>query len=497
MTILDILNQIAATDSTIEKQRILEANKGNEVLKQVFRMAYHPRLQYGIKKIPVYDNSRKIVNCDLETTMLKFLENDLATRVFTGNTAISALAQKLSALQPEDAIVAERIIKRDLDCGAGATIANKVWKGLIPKQPQMLATAMSAKALEAIKFPAYAQLKADGARCFAEIRGDAAEDVKFLSRAGNEYQGLDSLKYELIAMTRAYREKNGPCMVDGELVFLGIKPAPKIDLENLFDESLEIEKAEAPKIDVAMRAESNGIANKSLKGTINKAEAAAMSFQVWDLVPLECLYGTDKSDHYSVRFADLLAAVEGSTRVFPVESQVVNNIAEARAIYKSYVEQGLEGIILKNLEGVWENKRSKNQVKFKEEITIDLRVVGVIEHSKDSTKLGALMVRSDDNLIRAKVGSGFTDTNATKVKGEWIEIPYDELDELNRTKLMNEADDIIGKIVEMKCNGWITAEGRKDYVSLFLPIILRFRDDKDETSTVADMFPEALQVIEV
>lgn len=498
MSILDILNQIAATDSTNEKQAILEANKGNEVLKRVFRMAYHPRLQYGIKKIPVYDNSRKVVNCDLESTLLEFLERDLATRVLTGNTAIGALAQKLTALQPEDAIVAERIIKRDLDCGASSTIANKVWKGLIPKQPQMLASSMSAKALESIKYPAYAQLKADGARCFAEIRGENIEDVKFLSRAGNEYQGLDALKSELIAMTRAFRQEFGPCMVDGELVYLAQAAVQKVSLEDMFDENQSgatVAEAMSDQKNVVLRSESNGIANKSLKGSISRQEAASMSFQVWDLVPLDVIYDGKKSDEYSLRFAQLLGAIGNSRRVFAVENTVVNNIDEARAIYKEYVTQGLEGIILKNTFGLWENKRSKNQVKFKEEITIDLRIVDIQEHSKDASKLGAVHLRSDDGLIRVRCGSGFTDTNAVKVKGEWVEIPFDELDELNRTKLMTLADDLLGTIAEIKCNGWIAAEGRTDSVSLFLPIILKLRRDKDETNALADVFPDALAVV--
>lgn len=497
MSILDILNQIAATDSINEKLEILKQNADNETLKRVFRMAYHPRLQYGIKKIPNYEKGNKIVNVNLEDHVLDMLERDLARRVFTGNTAIQALTQSLDALQPHDAEVVERIIKRDLDCGAGATLANKIWKNLIPKQPQMLATAMSAKALESIKFPAMAQLKADGARCFAEIRGENVEDVKLLSRAGNEYLGLDNLKYQLIAMTRAYRETHaGGCMIDGELVYLGYQPPKRVNLEDMFDDKpVEPKQVERPKIDVALRAESNGIANKSLKGTINQQEAAYMSFQVWDLVPLRAIYDEELSIEYDKRYAQLLEIAEGSNRIFPVESTIVHNIEEARAIYKEYVAAGLEGIILKNTFGLWENKRSKNQVKFKEEITIDLRIVDVQEHSKDPSKLGAVHLRSDDGLIRVRCGSGFTDTNAIKVKGEWIDIPFDELDELNRTKLMAESEALIDTIAEIKCNGWIAAEGRTDYVSLFLPIILKLRRDKDQTNTLADVFPDALSVV--
>lgn len=498
--ILDILNKIAATDSTNEKLAILKLNANRTNMQDVYRLAYHPRLQYGIKKVPDYI----VQGSDTETTLdqvLHILEHTIAARKVTGHAAIALLSESLAGLPEADAIVVERIIKRDLECGASSTIANKVWKNLIPKQPQMLASAMSEKALAEIKYPAYAQLKADGARCFAEIRGETVDDVKLLSRAGNEYLGLDLIKQELINRTKAYRSVHGSVMVDGELVYFAQEKTgtQAVGLDWMFD-NVEVQKEELKpneKKVVALRSESNGIANKSLKGTIGKQEAASMSFQIWDLVPLDVVYGEVKSSiNYEVRFNLLSEIFADSRQIVVIENTIVNNVEEAKAIYKEYVAQGLEGIILKNIDSLWENKRSKNLVKFKEEIIIDLRVVGIQPHSKDPSKLGAIFVESDDRKIKVRCGSGFTDTNAVKVKGEWIPIPFDELDELNRTKLMSLEDEVIGRIVEIKCNGWISAEGRKDSVSLFLPIIMSFRNDKDETNIIDDVFPEASKYLE-
>ncbi|ADG60105.1 gp30 DNA ligase [Acinetobacter phage Acj9] len=501
--ILDVLNSLAATDSTNEKLAILKANMRNGLLETVYRLAYHPRLQYGIKKIPYFDAQ----SSDTETTLpdaLCFIETILATRLMTGNKAIAELQRLLNGLPEADAEVVRRVIKRDLECGASSTLANKVWKNLIPKQPQMLASSMSEKALSEITYPAFAQLKADGARCFAEIRGEAIDDVKLLSRAGNEYLGLTALKYELISATREYREKHGPVMVDGEIVAMKRSVAVKASksLEEMFDSTLEQvtgQEKPADQKDVVLRSETNGIANKSLKGTITPQEAELMSFQVWDLVPLNVVYAEKtgpKSLPYDQRFEALAALFKYSNKVFIIENTIVNNLAEAKAIYKEYVLQGLEGIILKNIEALWENKRSKNLVKFKEEISIDLRIVGVQVHSKDANKLGAVLLESDDRKIRVRCGSGFTDTNAIKVKGIWVPIPFDELDELNRTKLMLEEDELIGTIAEIKCNGWIAAEGRTDSVSLFLPIIKQLRRDKDETNSIGDVFPEAAKYLD-
>lgn len=479
--ILDVLNKIAATDSTNEKLAILKLNANHTNMMDVYRLAYHPRLQYGIKKIPYYD----IQSSDTERTLeeaLHLLEKVIATRKVTGNAAIAMLTDYLSSLPQADAIIVERIIKRDLECGASATMANKVWKDLIPKQPQMLASSYSEKALSFIKFPAYAQLKADGARSFAEIYGDDVEDVKMYSRAGNEYKGLDNLKKELISRTKAYREVHGAAMVDGELVYIA-PSAPKSALESMMGE--QDQKA------VVLRSESNGIANKSLKGTINQQEAAYMSFQVWDLVPTKSIYDSEKSSSYKVRFEQLESMFEGSQRVLTIENTLVNNIEEAKAIYKNYVEQGLEGIILKNIDSIWENKRSKNLVKFKEELMVDLRIVDVQVHSKDENKLGAVILASDDGKIKVRCGSGFTDTDQIKVNGKWIDIPFEDLDELNRKRLWTLKDQLIGTIAEIKCNGWVAAEGRTSNVSLFLPIIQKLRIDKTETNTFEEAFPDA------
>lgn len=480
--ILALLNTIAKTDSTNAKLDLLKVNQHNETLKRVYRLTYHPQLQYGIKKIPDFVESKSDFENVLENA-LDFIENKLATRSITGNAAISSLSSILSTLSKSDAEVVCRIIKRDLECGASSTMANKVWKNLIPKQPQMLASAYSEKALKDINYPAYAQLKADGARCFAEIRGVELDDVKLLSRAGNEYHGLIDLKLELIELFKQVESSypEGIC-VDGELVY--IPEHKKLGLDFLMDDKPSENV-------VAMRSESNGIANKSLKKTITQIEAQSMSFQVWDLIPLNAIYGNEKSSQYSVRFFELKDLVVKSTRLILIENTLVFNIEQAREIYKSYVEKGLEGIILKNRESVWENKRSKNLLKFKEEIMVDLRVVDVQVHSKDSNKLGAIICESDDKKIRVKCGSGFSDTTQTKVNGQWIDIPFDDLDELNRTKIWKNKDALIGQIVEIKCNGWVTAEGRTSNVSLFLPIIQKIRYDKTETNTFEEAFPDA------
>lgn len=482
--ILDIINELASIGSTKEKEAIIRRHKDNELLKRVFRMAYDGKLQYYIKKWPEPIKSRGIVTLE---TALDFLENELATRKITGNAAIEKLAMYISDLSTGTDAGEEEVLKkvllRDLRCGASRSIANKVWKGLIPEQPQMLASSYDEKGIEKnIKFPAFAQLKADGARAFAEIRGDELDDVKILSRAGNEYLGLDLLKQQLIEMTKEARERHpGGVMIDGELVYHAIA-APAGPLDDIFGDLPELSKAKEFKEE--SRTMSNGLANKSLKGTISAKEAAGMKFQVWDYVPLDVVYSEGKQSGfaYDVRFRALELMVQGYSQMILIENHIVHNLDEAKAIYRKYVDEGLEGIILKNIGAFWENTRSKNLYKFKEVITIDLRIVDIYEHSKQPGKAGGFYLESECGLIKVKAGSGLKDK------------PGKDAHELDRTKIWENKNDYIGGILESECNGWLAAEGRTDYVKLFLPIAIKMRRDKDVANTFADIWGDFHEV---
>lgn len=493
--IIDILNELAATDSINEKKAIMEREKGNELLKRVFIMAYSKRFNYGIKKWGT--RAKDEIHLTLED-MLYMLEEKLAKRVVTGNAAIEKLEIALSQTSEGDAEVIRRVLMRDLECGTGPTIANKIWKNCIPEQPQMLASAYDEKLIQKhIKWPAFAQLKADGARCFAEVTDDG---VKFFSRAGNEYQGLHKLAKELMIITEDARKRHpSGVMIDGELVYHAPKVEPKADndLFGMFEEPEELSKAaEFQNVD---RSTSNGLANKSLKGTISQVEASGMKLQAWDYVPLDVVYseGEKPGFAYDVRFRALEAmiaegvALHGFDSVILIENQWVYNLKEAREVYKKYVDQGLEGIILKNMGSFWENKRSKNLIKFKEVIDIAMEIVGFYPHSKDPNKLGGVQLKSLCGKITSDCGSGFKDTTRVKVKGKWVDIPIDERDEMDRERLMVEAlsGNLVGRIADCECNGWVHSKGRKDgTVGIFLPIIKGFRFDKTSADTFEDVF---------
>lgn len=471
MSKLSILTQIRDTESNNEKLALLKSHKDDIILKDIFRLAYSKNIQFGIKKIPEYSHKNTTVNLPYG---LNFLEFSLANREYTGNTAIDKLTEVLENLSPEDASVIKLVLQRDLECGCSASSANKVWSGLIPEQPKMLATAQSEKSLGKIIYPAYAQLKADGARCFAEIRNnDGNPTVKLLSRAGNEYTGLDHINEELIKYTtrlRDFSKTSEGITIDGELLFT---------------------KRDANGELLVLRSESNGIANKSLKNTILPEEAKNMILTVWDTYTLESAYNNEKSSTYKNRFHLVQQMFGESNFVVPIENNIVHNLNEAKLVYQKYVDQGLEGIILKNINSLWENKRSPNQVKFKEVVDIDMEIVDVYPHKKDENKLGGFSLKSKCGKVTVNCGSGLTDTTRVRDKKTkvWIDIPLENRDALDRELLWTKREELIGKILEVECNGWITSKSRKDgTVGLFLPIAKQIRLDKESANTFEDAF---------
>lgn len=474
--VYDIIVELASIGSTKEKEKILTKYKNNTLLKDVFRLTYSKQVNFYLRKFPEFE-------IDEETKTLSdglsYLENILSKRVLTGQAGVAGLISVLKHMSSKDIDVIRRVINRDLECGVGRSIPNKVWKNIIPEQPQCLASPYSDKNLKKIVFPAYAQLKADGARCFAEI---VDGEVSFFSRAGNEYQGLDSLKIEILKLVK---DLEGNFVIDGELVYFPVKT--KTGLDDLFDD-----EDEEVSTDVAAREIGNGIVNKSLKNTISTEEADCIRYQTWDIIPYDVYYsdGAINSAPYSERLALLESIVDKSPRIEIVETEIVQNIDEARKIYRRYIELGLEGIILKNMDFIWANTRTVHMVKFKEEVDFDLEIIDAYCHSKDPDKLGGVTLRSRDGKLQFNCGSGFKDKDYDKDKaGNKVFIELKDRHELDRRFLWTQFINgrLVGSIISGVCTCALKVDGRDTY-SVFLGRVKCLRPDKTEANTFYEVF---------
>jgi hypothetical protein len=205
MSILNILNELAAEPSKLAKIAILEREKNNATLKRVFQVTYDPYLNFWIKKIPDYEKTPVgLVSLDGSIDRL----DALSSRQVTGNDAISRLIFILAECEEPEVI--ERIIQRDLRCGASESTPNKVWPNLIPTFDVMLAH----KDVSGIKFPAYAQIKYDGGRCHLHFDGKTATAYSRNGKVIDFCGALDASASKLMKAGEVF---------DGEIVFRNSK----------------------------------------------------------------------------------------------------------------------------------------------------------------------------------------------------------------------------------------------------------------------------------
>jgi ATP-dependent DNA ligase len=425
----NIFESLAATSSRLEKERILRESADNPTLKRVLFLALDPYTQFFIRRIPLYKTGVIKSKLTLEEALDEL--SKLSSRTFTGNAAYHHLQWILESLPADDAAVIVRIIEKDLRCGVSDATVNKIFPSLIPSYPVMLASGYDEKLMAKIQYPAFAQLKLDGMRFNAIV---SQGKVEFRSRSGKQIDLLGNLEDEFLALSKilSAEVKTGDMVFDGELI---VK-------EN----------------DVIMnRQKGNGILNKAVKGTISDKEAAMVCATIWDLIPLHAF----KMGFYNKYCKDRFEMLQNAEYHFPNKISLIKNIivkdeTEARATFEQFLSQGEEGIILKDQWGLWEDKRTKSQIKFKGELECDLLCVDWQEGTgKNVGKLGALVLQSADGVIRVNVGTGFTDEQ--------------------RDKYTKEAT--VSKIVAVRYNSRITDKNTGN-VSLFLPVFLELRYDK-------------------
>ena len=430
--IYTIIEQLASDNSRLAKEAILKKNTNNELLKQVFNLALNPFVQFYIRKIPSYDTAGDLNRKSLQEA----LENlsVLSDRVMTGHAAINHLQFILGSLSKEDAKIIERIIAKDMRCGVSEATINKIWPGTIPSYPVMLASGYDQKLVDKIKFPAYVQLKLDGMRFNAIVKGEV---VEYRSRNGKELT-IPNKFFDIpfITMSKYY----GVDMVfDGELLVVDAAGKP------------------------VNRQTGNGILSKSIKGTMSEQEAESVRATLWDAITFEKFSEGVETEPYDIRMAKLSNAISdmrGQKKqlghyVDLVWNKQVNDIYSAQKIFEKFLAEGQEGTILKSKDGIWEDKRSKTQIKFKGELECDLKVVDWEEGTgKNKGRLGALVCESNDGIIRVNVGSGYSD---------------EQRDEYTKK--------VIGKIVTVKYNARI--KDKSGVESLFLPVFIELREDKD------------------
>lgn len=422
----EILDQLEATSSSNEKAVILQKYESHVELRETIKHALDPMIVFGIKKIPEYKAGVGMIT--LERAIVKL--GMFSSGSVTGNKAIKHLQVILESVTEQDAIVIERIIKKDLRCGCGIKLVNKAYgRTVIADYP--CAKSEKYTTSNNLQLPWIAQRKEDGVRINAFLTKGV---VTFRTGNGKPVTTLGHLHNEIANSTLSFDD----VVLDGEFIVLDAKGK------------------------ILSRKAGNGIVNKAIRGTINDDEASRLRYVIWDAIPVEQF----EKGVSTVPYSDVLEYLQNrlntgdvlNNKISLVDTVIINSEEEAIAYYQLQRELGYEGSINKDYRYVWANNRSKFSLKMKAKETIDLRILRVLEGTGENVgKLGSFFVGTDDQDLTVNVGTGFS----------------------REQRIAYFNDNMIGKIIEVEYNEPIT--NRHGEKSLFLPVFKLIRDDKSDT----------------
>ena len=426
----NIIAEINESNSTNHKIAVLKKYQDNAVLQRVLKMTYdRVDFTYGMS----IEQIEKFKGVPSGTTNLIYvldkIEEKLCTRQLTGHAGLQYAANILSDLSAEDADLAKKIINRDLRINAGKTLINKVFPGLITKPVYMRCDVYSKKTAKNIKFPAIVQLKADGT--YREFTVDGGQ-VTARSRSGEDYEYPVLFKQMSTFPDGIYT---------GELTVRGIHD----------------------------RAKGNGLINS------DEPPHDDIVLELWDFIsPFEYTQAgkKDKKNPCTVQYVDRFRMLrdimsnQTPSNVSIIPFKFVDTLKDALEACSTWMNQGFEGAILKDLEGTFKDGTSKQQLKLKLQIDAEVRITGFTEGSKGTKregKIGAIEFANDEGTIKGRT-SGFSD---------------EQLDYFTENQAM-----LMGKVMTVQFNDLTKAEGN-DYYALSHPRFIEIRDDKDETDTLA------------
>ena len=420
--IQEILNE---SNSSKDKLAKLEQTKCDE-LARLFKLTYDlVKYTFNIKMT----NISLVRSGDLEPSIeiidLQILR-PLYTRELTGNAARDHLQSWFDKLTERAQEVLKCIIERDLRVNISSKTINKVYKNLIFELPYMRCSLMDS--VDRVSYPALLQEKMDGTYRTLIKQKDS---VQWYSRSGESYEHLLDVSD----------------IPDG--VYIGEMIAKLDDNMNAKD----------------IRYKSNGLLNSL------ESKHTLVTFYVWDYLSYEDFINGKCTKPYYERYNKVLENIRNNDNILAVQTTTVYNLDEALDISKTWISQGKEGGVLKDLNTPFENKTSKTQIKIKRILEIDLKVTGFEEgKGKRANTFGSILVESSDGKLKTKV-SGFTDEELVVINS-------------NREKYIN-------TVMAVECSDISKAKDSDTY-SVLYPRFKGIRPDKD----VADDLDRILSILD-
>lgn len=194
-------------------------------------------------------------------------------------------------------------------------------------------------------------------------------------------------------------------------------------------------------------------------------------FHVWDYITPEEYANAHNKVPNKTKYKDRLVKLSelvtdmNSPNIHVIENHEVKSIDEALELTSKWMDQDLEGGVLKDKDGIFKNGTSKHQLKLKLELDVDVRITGFQEGTPGTARektFGAVLFETDDGMIKGRA-SGFID---------------EQLEDFNSRRA-----EMIGKVITIRCND-ITRGRANEHYALSHPRFIEVRDDKTDTDTL-------------
>jgi DNA ligase-1 len=448
------IEKIAATSSKNDKQAMVKQFLAFDTFKRVLVAALDPLVTYGMQQVPDRTEGAAPGANTFENAPIWETLDKLAKRTLTGNDARDEVQRLMTFLAPESAELFKRIIRKDLRAGFSESTVNKAWKGLIREFPYMRCALLKDAKLDSWTWAAgvISQEKADG--MFMNIDHEEGGLVRMTSRQGTPFEVdlfgafADRVRAQLTPGTQTHGEM---------VVFVGGKLTPR-----------EI---------------GNGILNRVAAGGAFAPNETPL-FYAWDQIPLAAVAPKGKYEvGYRERLKAMLLKMAAGQRELPLGEQmmiqviptkVVHSLEDAMAHYRDLLAKGKEGTIIKNGAAIWRDGTSKEQIKLKLEVDVDLLITGIAPGragTKNEGRAGAFNCSSSCGKLHVDV----------TVKNEELRDAVDA-----------NGDDFIGRIIAVRANAVMKPSESSEFHSLFLPRMVEasYRTDKSEADSLEQVIAQ-------
>jgi DNA ligase-1 len=437
------IRKLNESDSRLHKEDVilqaLEASVLGSVNAQIFlrftKVCYNPYVTFGVRQVP---DTLGITDAENPWDEFNELMLQLSQRRLTGHAARDAIQSVAERFDSDEwNTFLAPVLRRDLRAGISDKTINKICKKTVYEIPIFgCQLATNSEGRPEMKGTKRLEPKLDGVRVLMVVTISDGVSVTSYSRNGKVFENFTHIEEQIKENLTRLTAVSVNTLLDGFV----------LDGEVIGNTFQELMRQARRKTDV---------------------QATDSVFNIFDIIPIDDF----RRGHWNAQLRKRIDTLEKMRHIVDdmpnvellphimVDLDTAAGKDQLERYAKDMVNQGFEGIMIKDVEAPYECKRNTFWMKWKPTITVDLEVIGVEEGTgRNMGRVGALVCAGvdDGKEIHVNVGSGFSDTD--------------------RDNLWADRNLVIGRTCEILCD--VITQNQDGTYSLRFPRFVRFRDDK-------------------